>query len=926
MVVAFVIIFITFVNLCHLSDNFIEEFNYSSSIVPNEFIVSFSGYHNGSQRNDILLKALQNFDLMLWKELPRKNSASQYQSDFSLLQIYSDVDRVVSTLKKHTLIKGVTEQRMVARTLKNVNPNHLDTDSWTPRNLKKSNFDSFIEEDSVKSRKILRAIPRQISHVLQANVLWGLGHRGKGVKVAVFDTGLPKSHPHFKNIKDRTDWTEEKTVNDEVGHGTFVAGVIASDRECYGFAPEADLYIFRVFTNKQVSYTSWFLDAFNYAILKNIDILNLSIGGPDFMDKPFVDKVWELTANNVIMVSAIGNDGPLYGTLNNPADQMDVIGVGGINFDDKIASFSSRGMTTHELPYGYGRIKPDIVTYGASVTGSSLKGGCRSLSGTSVASPVVAGALALLLSSVASKNVVTNPASVKQAIIESATRIPDANMFEQGHGKFDLIKAYKLLSKYKPHASVIPNYLDLTECPYMWPYCSQPLYYSAMPVLVNMTILNGMGVTGRIKEMPIWEPLNENHGNLLKIAFAYSDNLWPWSGYLAVYLSVSKEGEAWTGIVQGVITLSVTSYATLENEEEQSKITIPVKVSIIPTPLKSKRILWDQFHNLRYPSGYFPRDNLNMKMDPLDWNADHIHTNYKDLYTYLRSKDYFIEVLGLPFTCFNANDYGVLLIIDPEEEYFDEEIVKLTKDIFHNKLSVIVVGEWYNVKVMDKIQFYDENTRQWWTPVTGGANIPALNELMKPWGISLTDQVYSGEFKVGTKTVIYASGATIGEFPKEGFVMRANKLYDQAAEVLFGEIKADSDVPIIGFYDPSQTHRGSGRIVVYGDSNCLDSAHMTTDCFWLLDEILNYTINGGELNKFLTSMKSEPITELHMLTTRLQDNKLHLYSKVIEQVGDEILKKPIPNCPSIKWNVPLSRKGFAPEYLLPVAVPMTAPT
>ena len=43
--------------------------------------------------------------------------------------------------------------------------------------------------------------------------------------------------------------------------------------------------------------------------------------------------MWELTANHIVMVSAIGNDGPLYGTLNNPADQMDVIGVGGINFD-----------------------------------------------------------------------------------------------------------------------------------------------------------------------------------------------------------------------------------------------------------------------------------------------------------------------------------------------------------------------------------------------------------------------------------------------------------------------------------------------------------------------------------------------------------------------------------------------------------------
>lgn len=64
-----------------------------------------------------------------------------------------------------------------------------------------------------------------------------------------------------------------------------------------------------------MSYTSWFLDAFNYAILKKVHVLNLSIGGPDFMDQPFVDKVWELTANGVIMISAIGNDGPLYGYL-----------------------------------------------------------------------------------------------------------------------------------------------------------------------------------------------------------------------------------------------------------------------------------------------------------------------------------------------------------------------------------------------------------------------------------------------------------------------------------------------------------------------------------------------------------------------------------------------------------------------------------
>jgi membrane-bound transcription factor site-1 protease len=60
-------------------------------------------------------------------------------------------------------------------------------------------------------------------------------------------------HPHFKNIRERTDWTDEQQLDDVLGHGSFVAGVIASTVDCRGFAPDADLFIFRVFNKKQVS-------------------------------------------------------------------------------------------------------------------------------------------------------------------------------------------------------------------------------------------------------------------------------------------------------------------------------------------------------------------------------------------------------------------------------------------------------------------------------------------------------------------------------------------------------------------------------------------------------------------------------------------------------------------------------------------------
>ena len=89
---------------------------------------------------------------------------------------------------------------------------------------------------------------------MSAPRLWAAGYQGQGVKVAVFDTGLSASHPHFTNVIERTDWTGEKIADDGLGHGTFVAGVIGgSNPDCPGLAPKSDLYICRVFTNKQVT-------------------------------------------------------------------------------------------------------------------------------------------------------------------------------------------------------------------------------------------------------------------------------------------------------------------------------------------------------------------------------------------------------------------------------------------------------------------------------------------------------------------------------------------------------------------------------------------------------------------------------------------------------------------------------------------------
>ncbi|GAB4817967.1 hypothetical protein N2152v2_005013 [Parachlorella kessleri] len=723
-----------------------------------------------------------------------------------------------------------------------------------------------------RARRLQSYLGRPLPVLLGADKLWLEGFRGQTVKVGVFDTGVRADHPHIKHIKERTNWTHEPTLDDGLGHGSFVAGVVASrDPQCSGVAPEVDLHTFRVFTNDQVSYTSWFLDAFNYAIATQMDVVNLSIGGPDYLDEPFVEKVQEITSNGILMVSAIGNDGPLYGTLNNPADQNDVIGVGGIDFENKIASFSSRGMSTWELPLGYGRPKPDVMAFGRDVqlrlmmgwtevddfvyyanlamlrgllrlcvrgTGSRINGGCRTLSGTSVASPVVAGVVALLASVVPEDQrwELLNPASMKQALVEGATRLPQLNMYEQGQGKVNILASKDILANYVPRASVVPSKLDLTDCPFMWPFCTQPLYAGAMPVMFNATILNGQHVTGKLDALS-FEPTNPA-GRLLDVDFEYSGTLWPWSGFLAIYLRVRPEGAGYNGTATGEISFAVVSPPRLgQSEPQRSLVSMQLVAHIIPTPPRHRRVLWDQFHSIRYPPAYFPRDDLQVRHDILDWHGDHPHTNFHDMYNFLRENGYYLEVLASPVTCFNATQYGALMIVDPEDEFYPEEVTKLEHDIKHLGLGLLVFGEWYDEETLAKLRFYDDNTRSWWEAATGGANIPALNDLLVPYGVAFGRGVLEGSVQLpGMEAFKMASGTRIAAFPAGGHVHKATLVTKQGSTR--GQTAEEAALGLLSY--------GAGRLSLFGDSNCLDSSHQKSNCHAMLKKLLEFATEGGQ--------------------------------------------------------------------------------
>ena len=271
--------------------------------------------------------------------------------------------------------------------------------------------------------------------------------------------------------------------------------------------------------------------------------------------------------------------------------------------------------------------------------------------------------LSLSLSRSSKKN---NKQSMKQALIEGADRLPNVRAAEQGAGKINLSKSAAVLKSYRPRASAFPAALNLTDCPYLWPHCEQPLFARGAPLMLNVTLLNGMGPTGRVVGSPTFTLVKEQQGDggsggknppmpppppgLLEVRFEHSERLYPWSGFLAVYVHVvdSPAARAFDGVVRGEIEVTVASPRAMvgdgdrrksskkgsmtssetggnedaDEDEVTSTVTIPLVARVVPTPPRAKRLLWDQRHSVRYPPSYLPRDSLSVKHDVLDWHGE----------------------------------------------------------------------------------------------------------------------------------------------------------------------------------------------------------------------------------------------------------------------------------------------------------------
>lgn len=337
---------------------------------------------------------------------------------------------------------------------------------------------------------------------------------GTGITIAVLDTGVALDHVGFKSLApgslqltsgsriltgvDMTGSTLPNPAADRHGHGTHVAGIAAGidpvNNLYEGIAPHANIVSVKVLGDDGTGTTSTALAGLNWVLANastyNIRVVNMSLGvlSPDSYQTDVLCQAAErLVSSGIVVVVAGGNYGlppgsvtPQYGLITSPGADPAVITVGSANtrssdsrVDDSVNNFSSRGPTRGHVTTASGTVydnvaKPDIIAPGnrivsaeaddsflithypsLHVTGGPLTS-YMTLSGTSMAAPVVAGAAALLLQA----NGGLVPGLIK-AIFQYTAHPITGNLYDQGTGELNVEGAVRLAQAIRPDIAAL---------------------------------------------------------------------------------------------------------------------------------------------------------------------------------------------------------------------------------------------------------------------------------------------------------------------------------------------------------------------------------------------------------------------------------------------------------------------------------------
>ncbi|MFD3454353.1 S8 family peptidase [Streptomyces sp. NPDC058691] len=298
--------------------------------------------------------------------------------------------------------------------------------------------------------KVAPVLDRSTAQI-NAPTAWKAGYEGQGVKVAVLDTGVDAGHPDLKGrIAESKDFSDSGNTDDHFGHGTHVASIVggtgaASSGTRRGVAPHADLLVGKVLGDDGYGSESAVIAGMEWAAGEHAKVVNMSLGSdaPTDGTDPMSQALNTLSSpGGTLFVVAAGNAGEQGdSTIGSPGAADAALTVGAVDRDDSLASFSSRGPRL-----GDKAVKPDVTAPGVGIVAARASGttmgdpvdaNYTAASGTSMATPHVAGAAALL----AQEHPDWNAQALKDALISTAHTVAGTKVTAQGGGRIDLATA-----------------------------------------------------------------------------------------------------------------------------------------------------------------------------------------------------------------------------------------------------------------------------------------------------------------------------------------------------------------------------------------------------------------------------------------------------------------------------------------------------
>lgn len=211
--------------------------------------------------------------------------------------------------------------------------------------------------------------------------------KGEGIKVAILDTGIDEDHPDLiGNVKEYIDFTNSPSQYEDMqGHGTHVAGIVAAMDNgigMVGVAPKAELYCAKVLGDNGKGGFEAMIRGIKWAIDRKVDIISMSLGTSSRPPEVLYQVIKQATAQGIIFVAATGNENS---QVCYPAAYDEVIAVSAVDENMQHPQFSNHG------------IENEICAPGVNILSTYKDGHYARLSGTSMATPIISGAIALIL-------------------------------------------------------------------------------------------------------------------------------------------------------------------------------------------------------------------------------------------------------------------------------------------------------------------------------------------------------------------------------------------------------------------------------------------------------------------------------------------------------------------------------------------------